>query len=394
MESNFDIMVSRLGPGRGSRIALSLIWITAAAMVAAGGGAAAHEPSSRQERASGPDGAKAASQETPKHEEIETEHIFGFTEGSSIHAPGETDLKLDSIGSFGRRGSYAHVGQKLEIHTGLPGDINLAFGLLGDFHRIRGVPGLDNVGPRYAVSGGSVELRWRFLDREKAPFGLTLLAEPSFGFIDETSGERGRGRTLETRLLFDRELVADKLFAAFNVIYETEKFRPRGVRLFSEEGEELDAPLAPCLARPLKAKAVLANPVANGEEAGEGAEAGEGIATADEAKEPCTAFARRKSAERSSQFGVSGGLTYQVLPNIFLGAEVRYMRAYEGLALQRFRGEAVFVGPTLYAKLSERLAVSAAYSAQVAGHAVDVPGRLDLDNFSRHQVRLKFLYEF
>jgi hypothetical protein len=83
-----------------------------------------------------------------------------------------------------------------------------------------------------------------------------------------------------------------------------------------------------------------------------------------------------------------------VLPNIFLGAEVRYMRAYEGLALQRFRGEAVFVGPTLYAKLSERLAVSAAYSAQVAGHAVDVPGRLDLNNFSRHQVRLKFLYEF
>ncbi len=70
------------------------------------------------------------------------------------------------------------------------------------------------------------------------------------------------------------------------------------------------------------------------------------------------------------------------------------MRAYEGLTLQRFRGEAVFVGPTLYARLGERLAVSAAFSTQVAGHAVGVPGRLDLDNFSRHQARLKLTYEF
>ena len=54
----------------------------------------------------------------------------------------------------------------------------------------------------------------------------------------------------------------------------------------------------------------------------------------------------------------------------------------------------MFVGPTLYAKLSEHLAVSAAYSAQVAGHAVRVPGRLDLDNFSRHQAKLKIIYEF
>jgi len=53
----------------------------------------------------------------------------------------------------------------------------------------------------------------------------------------------------------------------------------------------------------------------------------------------------------------------------------------------------VFVGPTLYAKLGEHLAVSAAYSAQVSGHAVGVPGRLDLDNFSRHQARLLIIYE-
>src|SRR4051795_2341414 len=84
-------------------------------------------------------------------------------------------------------------------------------------------------------------------------------------------------------------------------------------------------------------------------------------------EEPCTAFARRKSAERSSNFGVSGALAFQALPNLFLGAEVRYLRGYEGLALQHFRGEAVFIGPMLYAKLSDHLALSAVFSTQVAG---------------------------
>jgi hypothetical protein len=132
--------------------------------------------------------------------------------------------------------------------------------------------------------------------------------------------------------------------------------------------------------------------IALGEEEGTGVEAATSV---EEAKEdPCTAFARRKSTERSSNFGVSGALALQAFPNVFLGAEVRYLRAYEGLTLQRFRGEAVFVGPSFYAKLGERFAITAAFSTQVAGHAVGVPGRLDLDNFSRHEARLRLIYDF
>lgn len=132
--------------------------------------------------------------------------------------------------------------------------------------------------------------------------------------------------------------------------------------------------------------------LALGEEEGTGLDAAAGVEAAKE--DPCAAFARRKSAERSSSFGVSGALAFQALPNVFLGGEVRYLRAYEGLTLQHFRGEAVFVGPTFYAKLGERVAVTVAFSTQVAGHAVGVPGRLDLDNFSRHQARLRLVYDF
>ena len=73
---------------------------------------------------------------------------------------------------------------------------------------------------------------------------------------------------------------------------------------------------------------------------------------------------------------------------------MRYLRAYDGLTLQHFRGEAVFVGPTLYAKFTYHLALSAAFSTQVTGHAVGVSRSLDLENFSRHEARLLLIYEF
>jgi hypothetical protein len=51
-------------------------------------------------------------------------------------------------------------------------------------------------------------------------------------------------------------------------------------------------------------------------------------------------------------------------------------------------GQALFVGPTMYASLSKNLAISAAWGVQVAGRAVDIPGSLDLKNFERHQAQL------
>jgi hypothetical protein len=48
----------------------------------------------------------------------------------------------------------------------------------------------------------------------------------------------------------------------------------------------------------------------------------------------------------------------------------------------------------MYASLSKNIAVSAAWSVQVAGHAVDIPGSLDLKNFERHRAQLRLMYNF
>jgi hypothetical protein len=84
----------------------------------------------------------------------------------------------------------------------------------------------------------------------------------------------------------------------------------------------------------------------------------------------------------------------RVYSDIFVGGEARYLRQYDGIALDAFAGQAYFIGPTVYAKLSERAWMTVAWSAQVAGNAATAAGSLDLVNFERHQVRLLFGISF
>jgi hypothetical protein len=93
-------------------------------------------------------------------------------------------------------------------------------------------------------------------------------------------------------------------------------------------------------------------------------------------------------------FGPAAGVMVQVEPGVLLGAEARYLRAYQNLALEKFAGQALFLGPTLYARLSKRVWVIAAWSPQIAGHAAHAPGALDLTNFERHQAKVQFGIEF
>ena len=57
-------------------------------------------------------------------------------------------------------------------------------------------------------------------------------------------------------------------------------------------------------------------------------------------------------------------------------------------------GQALFIGPNVFYRVSESLRVTAAWNVQVAGKAVDDPGALDLTNFSRHQIRIRIGYQF
>jgi hypothetical protein len=260
---------------------------------------------------------------------IESENLFGLTLGSDIDGAGSRAAALEVNGRIGARsGRYAAIGTKLEFAYGATENLSIAGSVLAGWRNSRNVPGQSNLNA-LAFDGVGAELRWRFLERGPSPVGLTLHIEPSLRVADERTGERGLGWAFENRLILDTALVPDRLFAAANLIYDIEAFRPKG---------------AP--------------------------------------------------QERASTAGLSAALTYQLRPGLFLGADIRYLRAYEGLALERYRGWAVFAGPTLFWYATENVWLSATYAFQLAGREHGVAATYDLGNFPRQMLKFKIGMEF
>jgi hypothetical protein len=262
--------------------------------------------------------------------EIDSEHIFGITEGSDVGDAGEKEVEVEPFGRFGKRtGAYAATSTSVLAKYTPIDNFRLAAGFSLASHNISNVPDLPNAN-QFRWGSVDAEFRYRLLDRERAPFGLTLSAAPSFGRVDETTGLPVDQFSVEWEALFDKDLVPDRLFAALNLLYE-----PAWTR---------------------------------------GPPLGE--------------------SGREAVVGASTALSVQIVPGLFTAAEIRYLRKYEGVSLNTFLGEALFFGPSLYAVFPNRWFASIAWNAQVAGHAVGDPLGLDLVNFERHLVRVRFGVNF
>jgi len=263
-------------------------------------------------------------------EGIDTEHLFGFMIGADVGTVGEREFQSETTGRFGKNGGrYRAVGQEFELEFVPVQNFRIEIGSAFASHLIGGVPGLDDQ-RRTSWQGGSVDLRYRFLDRETAPFGLTFATEVHAHRIDETTAEHVRSFGTEFRLAFDRELVPNRVLAAFNLIYE-----PEWTRLV-----------------------------------------GSGV------------------MERESTAGVALGLMGQLRPGFLFGGEARYLRKYEGTGLEELAGQALFVGPTAYFQLSKSSRLTASWSVQTWGRPAGSTASLDLVNFERHQARLVFGVNF
>jgi len=261
--------------------------------------------------------------------DLDSEHLFGFTEGSDLGVPGEAELEWETSGRLGRRlGRFRAIDSGLAVKVPLTADFRLAPGITFNAHDI-GTPGTP-VRTTGGFNGGFLETRLRLLDRRTAPFGLTLGIVPAYGTVDGGTGAPARSFGTDVGLLADRELIPGTLVAAVNLGFAVSSTRPA-------------------------------------------VPGGQALA---------------------SGFEAAGALSYQVRPGLFAGAEMRYARTYDGPALDRLVGEAVYLGPTLYMTLSPRAWASVAWNVQVAGRAVDEPGARDLSSFDRHQMRLRVGYSF
>jgi hypothetical protein len=263
-------------------------------------------------------------------EGIDTEHLFGFMIGTDVGNPGEREFQSQTTGRFSKgSGRYRAVGQEFELEFVPAKDFRIEVGSAFAAHDINGVPDFEDR-RQLAWQGVSVDLRYRFLDRDTAPLGLTFALESHADRIDETTAAAVRNYGTAFTLAFDRELIPNFAVAALNLFYQ-----PEWTRLV-----------------------------------GTGA------------------------AEQESTIGAAFAVMAQMRPGFLVGGEARYLRKYEGIALQEFSGEALFIGPTAYFKLSESSRLTLAWSFQAWGRSARSSAALDLADFERHQARLVFGVNF
>jgi hypothetical protein len=165
----------------------------------------------------------ARAEDASSWKEIETKYIFGFTTGSGIGLEGEKEFTVDSIGRFGKRdGHYAATETKYEFEFTPTQFIQIEFGALGSTHNISNVTGLDDRS-QFALGGAFAEFRYLAIERtSNNPLAVTLAVEPTVRRIDETSGAGVRNFEFETTINADIELLRNRLFAGFNLLYEPE----------------------------------------------------------------------------------------------------------------------------------------------------------------------------
>src|SRR3979409_1148776 len=107
-------------------------------------------------------------------EGIDTEHLFGFMIGTDVGNVGEREFQSQTTGGFSKNGGrYRAISQELELEFVPARNFRIEIGSAFAAHDINGVPGLED-SRQLSWQGVSVDLRYRFLNRDAAPFGLPV----------------------------------------------------------------------------------------------------------------------------------------------------------------------------------------------------------------------------
>ena len=262
--------------------------------------------------------------------DIDSEHLFGFTEGSDIGKVGEREVESETIARTGRSaGSYATVLQNYEAKVVPVEGLRIGAKASLAYFDISGVPGLEDR-RQASLQGLSFEARHALADRHSGPFGVTVIAESRWGRVDDISGEPAKIYGGMLTLAIDKELIADRLFGAFNILFDADATHLRVPDLWQHQ----------------------------------------------------------------SKIGFAAAVSVRVQPALFVGGELRYLRSYDGLGLDAFAGQALFAGPTMYLQISRHIAMSGAWNLQISGRTATGGRSLDLTHFERQQAKIRFNYNF
>ena len=258
--------------------------------------------------------------------EVDTEHMFGFTEGSDIGAPRQLEAEIEEIGHFGREGgTYSSFATNMNLKYPLTETFRIAGGLTVSRFDSYDVTGVDNINA-FVFDRITAEFRWRPLDRETAPLGLTFMAAPFYGFIDDVSGQPASAFGATLLAIADRELIHERLFGAVNLLWQFQRARPYATQ----------------------------------------------------------------TIEDASALGFSTSFSTRIADWLYLGGEARYLRAFDGMALNTLAGQAVYVGPNFYLPFAKGMSLSGGWNIQAWGQSTGAASALDLTNFESQLFKVRF----
>jgi len=260
--------------------------------------------------------------------EVPDDDIFGFTAPTGLGDAGELGLASEYDGRPRKRdGSYSAVSAKYELGYTLSDTWWIGGSAFGSRHRIRDVTGLDDVSTT-AFDGLSLEIAHRLVTRSVTnPVAVTLAAEPRWATRDGTSGLRADAYGVDFKFFTDAVVVPERIFWAANLTWMPQRAQDAGDRSIW-----------------LKTSSTVA----------------------------------------------STAVTFQLSPQLFVGAEARHLASFDRGWIGDRLGYAVYVGPTLLWKIASKIAVNLTWQPQVGGHSVAGPDlRYDLDNYERAQFRAK-----
>lgn len=322
---------------RVSQLAMALL-LTSGLVAAPGLAEEAEDDKAKSSSKSG--GSGGQDDTSDKQKDVDTEHLFGFTEGSDAGEKGEQEVVVDTISRFSKRrdgpgpSTYRVLDTRIAYQFNPADRFSVELSAFGNLRRQRNIADLDDKSLG-TFDGASVELKYQFLKGSaEQPLGLALELRPRFTRVLPVEGNGANVFDMESLIQLDVQIVPGKIWYGSNISFEPAAGRRRGA-------------------------------------------AGQGY--------------------RSSTFLWSNAVVGQVAEGTFIGPEVRYLRGYDGVFLNRLESEAVFIGPALHRRFTEKIWLTVAYAAQVWGRDTDpayARRGLGLTQFERHNLRVKFGMEF
>lgn len=276
-------------------------------------------------------------------------YVFGFTDPTDSGNPCALDFASENDSRWSKRdGQYFALTSKNEISYGAVRNVALSFAIFTTYERWSNVTAVQDTLASQGngvsidrfnqanIDGLSGEVFVRMLTRgPRQPVAVAVAVEPRWSRFDRVTGYRAEGYGAEFKFLMDAVLT-ERVFAALNLNYGL------GVQRFAVPNSSWT-----------RGSAINMS---------------------------AAAVAQLHAVER------------QLIEGVFLGVEGRYRSLFSGLALARTTGNAFTVGPTFAISFPGERIVNIAWSPQLAGKArpAAAPGALNLDNFERHEFRLKY----